>query len=66
VIISLIKLGFEAVSFIRNSLAQPGILAESLLSKNCIYEADVVKKFIFRYLTVPLTNGSWNILWLPA
>jgi hypothetical protein len=24
--------------------------------------ADVVKKFIFRYLGSPLTNGSWNIL----
>jgi hypothetical protein len=24
--------------------------------------ADVVKKFIFRYLNLPLTNGSRNIL----
>jgi hypothetical protein len=24
--------------------------------------ADVVKKFIFRYLDLPLTNGLWNIL----
>jgi hypothetical protein len=24
--------------------------------------ADVVKKFIFRYLDLPLTDGSWNIL----
>jgi hypothetical protein len=24
--------------------------------------ADVVKKFIFRYLDLPLTNGAWNIL----
>jgi len=24
--------------------------------------ADVVKKFIFRYLGVPLTDGSWNTL----
>jgi hypothetical protein len=23
--------------------------------------ADVVKKFIFRYLSVPLTDGLWNI-----
>ncbi|HKZ56897.1 MAG TPA: hypothetical protein VJ024_04255, partial [Thermodesulfovibrionales bacterium] len=23
--------------------------------------ADVVKKFIFRYLSVPLTDGYWNI-----
>jgi hypothetical protein len=26
------------------------------------YDADVVKKFIFRYLSVPLTNGYRNIL----
>jgi hypothetical protein len=23
--------------------------------------ADVVKKFIFRFLSVPLTDGLWNI-----
>jgi hypothetical protein len=26
-----------------------------------LYNADVVKKFIFRYLSVPLTDGYWNI-----
>ena len=26
-----------------------------------LHNADVVKKFIFRYLNVPLTNGLWNI-----
>jgi hypothetical protein len=25
-------------------------------------DADVVKKFIFRYLSAPLTDGFWNIL----
>jgi len=25
-------------------------------------DADVVKKFIFRYLSVPLTDGCWNNL----
>jgi len=24
--------------------------------------ADVVKKFLFRYFSVPLTDGFWNIL----
>ena len=27
-----------------------------------LHNADVVKKFIFRYLGVPLTDGLWNIL----
>jgi hypothetical protein len=26
-----------------------------------LHNADVVKKFIFRYLSVPLNNGYWNI-----
>jgi hypothetical protein len=26
-----------------------------------LHNADVVKKFIFRYLTAPLTDGYWNI-----
>ena len=26
-----------------------------------LHNADVVKKFIFRYLSVPLTDGYWNI-----
>jgi len=26
-----------------------------------LHNADVVKKFIFRYLSVPLTDSSWNI-----
>jgi len=26
-----------------------------------LYNADVVRKFIFRYLSVPLTDGLWNI-----
>jgi len=26
-----------------------------------LHNADVVKKFIFRYLNIPLTDGLWNI-----
>jgi len=26
-----------------------------------LHNADVVKKFIFRYLSVPSTDGLWNI-----
>jgi len=26
-----------------------------------LHNADVVKKFIFRYLNVPSTDGLWNI-----
>jgi len=26
-----------------------------------LHNADVVKKFIFRYLSVPLIDGYWNI-----
>jgi len=26
-----------------------------------LHNADAVKKFIFRYLSVPLTDGYWNI-----
>jgi hypothetical protein len=33
-----------------------------LTRKMHLHNADVVKKFIFRYLSVPLTDGYWNIL----
>jgi hypothetical protein len=32
-----------------------------LTRKVHLHNADVVKKFIFRYLSVPLTDGLWNI-----
>jgi len=32
-----------------------------LTRKMHLHNADVVKKFIFRYLNVPLTDGYWNI-----
>ena len=37
-------------------------LALDLTRKMHLNNADVVKKFIFRYLSVPLTDGLWNIL----
>jgi len=33
----------------------------SLTQKMHLHNADVVKKFIFRYLSAPLTDGYWNI-----
>jgi len=35
-----------------------------LIRKMHLHNADVVKKFIFRYLSVPLTNSLWNIFYV--
>jgi len=37
------------------------ITGYALTRKMHLHNADVVKKFIFRYLSVPLTDGFWNI-----
>jgi hypothetical protein len=46
---------------LRVSLTIDEAISKSLTRIIHLHNADVVKKFIFRYLSVPLNNGYWNI-----
>jgi hypothetical protein len=39
-------------------------LINELTRKMHLHNADVVKKFIFRYLSVSLNNGYWNNIFM--
>jgi hypothetical protein len=51
----------EGISTNGPFLFNPNNAFWGLTRKMHLHNADVVKKFIFRYLSVPLTDGYWNI-----